>query len=76
VPQALIVSYLTLVWATRDIEVLIMFAGQVGCELLNGLLKWHFREARPTGERIESTTSTTQQCRTTTTTTAAGLHVH
>lgn len=50
VPQALIISYVTLVWATREIEVLIMFAGQLGCEGLNWLLKRYFREARPTGE--------------------------
>ncbi|KAI5358013.1 Putative phosphatidic acid phosphatase type 2/haloperoxidase, dolichyldiphosphatase 1 [Septoria linicola] len=48
VPQALIISYVTLVWATREIEVLIMFAGQLGCEALNWILKRYFREARPT----------------------------
>ncbi|GIZ37076.1 hypothetical protein CKM354_000053900 [Cercospora kikuchii] len=48
VPQALMISYVTLLWATREIEVLIMFAGQLGCEALNFLLKRYFREARPT----------------------------
>ncbi|CAK1361271.1 putative dolichyldiphosphatase [Cercospora beticola] len=48
VPQALMISYVTLLWATREIEVLIMFAGQLGCEALNFVLKRYFREARPT----------------------------
>ncbi|KAL9533404.1 putative dolichyldiphosphatase [Sphaerulina musiva] len=48
VPQALIISYVTLIWATREIEVVIMFAGQLGCEGLNWILKRYFREARPT----------------------------
>ncbi|KAF2207777.1 hypothetical protein CERZMDRAFT_50398 [Cercospora zeae-maydis SCOH1-5] len=48
VPQALMISYVTLLWATREIEVLIMFVGQLGCEGLNFVLKRYFREARPT----------------------------
>ncbi|KAM3423844.1 hypothetical protein BST61_g1242 [Cercospora zeina] len=48
VPQALMISYVTLLWATREIEVLIMFTGQLGCEGLNFVLKRYFREARPT----------------------------
>ncbi|PPJ57062.1 hypothetical protein CBER1_00535 [Cercospora berteroae] len=53
VPQALMISYVTLLWATREIEVLIMFAGQLGCEALNFVLKRYLREARPTGKDIE-----------------------
>lgn len=53
VPQALMISYVTLLWATREIEVLIMFAGQLGCEALNFVLKRYFREARPTGKNFE-----------------------
>jgi len=47
VPQALCVIYITLIWASREVEVLLMFAGQVGCETLNfGLKRW-IREERP-----------------------------
>lgn len=47
VPQALCVIYVTLIWASREVEVLLMFAGQVGCEALNfGLKRW-IREERP-----------------------------
>lgn len=50
VPQALIISYVTLIWATREIEVLLMFTGQLSCEALNAVLKRFFREARPSGK--------------------------
>lgn len=47
VPQALCIIYVTLIWSTREIEVILMFAGQMACELLNfGLKRW-IREERP-----------------------------
>ncbi|GLI80929.1 hypothetical protein PoHVEF18_009296 [Penicillium ochrochloron] len=46
-PQALVVSYTTLVWATREVEVVLMFAGQLGCEALNFVLKRLIKEERP-----------------------------
>ena len=47
VPQALCVMYVTLIWATREVEVLLMFAGQMACELLNFALKRLIKEERP-----------------------------
>ena len=47
VPQALCVIYVTLIWSSREIEILLMFAGQMGCEALNFLLKRLIREERP-----------------------------
>lgn len=47
VPQALCVIYVTLVWATREVEVLLMFVGQMGCEALNFILKRIIKEERP-----------------------------
>lgn len=47
VPQALCVIYVTLVWATREVEVLLMFVGQMGCEALNFVLKRIIKEERP-----------------------------
>ncbi|KAJ0425315.1 hypothetical protein BJY00DRAFT_205586 [Aspergillus carlsbadensis] len=47
VPQALCVAYVTLVWATREVEVGLMFAGQLGCEALNFALKRIIKEERP-----------------------------
>ncbi|KAJ5570191.1 Phosphatidic acid phosphatase type 2/haloperoxidase [Penicillium hispanicum] len=46
-PQALCVSYTTLIWATRETEVILMFVGQMGCEALNFLLKRIIKEERP-----------------------------
>lgn len=47
VPQALCVVYVSVIWASREVEVLLMFAGQMGCEALNfGLKRW-IREERP-----------------------------
>ncbi|KAJ5638428.1 hypothetical protein N7528_000818 [Penicillium herquei] len=46
-PQALCVSYATLIWSTREIEVILMFAGQLGCEALNFVLKRLIKEERP-----------------------------
>ncbi|KAI6870739.1 hypothetical protein KC318_g19163 [Hortaea werneckii] len=48
VPQALVISYAALVWSTREIEILLMFAGQMGCEAFNWLLKRYIKEERPT----------------------------
>ena len=47
VPQGLCIMYVTLMWASREVEICLMFAGQMGCELLNfGLKRW-IREERP-----------------------------
>ena len=48
VPQALVVTYVALIWSTREIEILLMFAGQMGCEGLNWILKRVIQEERPT----------------------------
>ncbi|KXT06733.1 hypothetical protein AC578_8510 [Pseudocercospora eumusae] len=48
VPQALVISYISLIWATREIEILLMFTGQMACEALNWILKRYIREERPT----------------------------
>ncbi|KAG5297046.1 PAP2 domain-containing protein [Histoplasma ohiense] len=47
VPQAICIIYVTLIWATREVEVLLMFAGQMLCEGLNFVLKRLIREERP-----------------------------
>jgi len=47
VPQALCIIYVTLIWSTREIEVLLMFAGQMACEILNFGLKRLIKEERP-----------------------------
>ena len=47
VPQALCVVYVSLIWASREIEILLMFAGQMACEMLNFGLKRYIREERP-----------------------------
>ncbi|PYH48166.1 phosphatase PAP2 family protein [Aspergillus saccharolyticus JOP 1030-1] len=47
VPQALVISYVTLAWATREVEIALMFAGQMGCEALNFVLKRIIKEERP-----------------------------
>lgn len=46
-PQSLCVIYVTLIWSTREVEILLMFAGQMGCEALNFLLKRLIKEERP-----------------------------
>ncbi|KAK2591017.1 hypothetical protein QQS21_011295 [Conoideocrella luteorostrata] len=46
-PQALCVVYATLILSTREIEIFSMFAGQMGCEAVNFLLKRLFKEERP-----------------------------
>ncbi|EHY55274.1 hypothetical protein HRR83_009076 [Exophiala dermatitidis] len=47
VPQGLCVAYVTLIWATREVEILLMFTGQMACEALNFALKRLIREERP-----------------------------
>jgi len=50
VPQVLCIVYVTLIWSTREAEVLLMFAGQMGCEALNWVLKRVLKEERPRRE--------------------------
>ncbi|CAK7267089.1 hypothetical protein SEPCBS119000_002361 [Sporothrix epigloea] len=47
VPQALMIVYVTLVWSTREAEVLLAFAGQLACEAVNFALKRIIKEERP-----------------------------
>ncbi|KAJ5033353.1 uncharacterized protein L3040_008471 [Drepanopeziza brunnea f. sp. 'multigermtubi'] len=47
VPQGLCIVYATLIWSTREIEILMMFGGQIACEALNFGLKRTLKEARP-----------------------------
>lgn len=47
VPQGLCIMYVTLIWSSREVEIAMMFAGQMICEALNfGLKRW-IREERP-----------------------------
>ncbi|EQB54571.1 hypothetical protein CGLO_05568 [Colletotrichum gloeosporioides Cg-14] len=46
-PQALCIVYATLIWSTREAEIALMFAGQLGCEALNFALKRLIKEERP-----------------------------
>jgi dolichyldiphosphatase len=46
-PQALCVVYATLIIATREVEIGLMFAGQLACEALNFALKRFIKEERP-----------------------------
>lgn len=50
VPQGLCIMYVTLIWASREVEIGMMFAGQMACEALNFGLKRLIREERPKGE--------------------------
>lgn len=50
IPQALCVSYATLIWSTREVEVILMCVGQIGCEALNFVLKRLIKEERPKGK--------------------------
>ena len=47
VPQGLCVVYVTLIWATREVEIGLMFGGQMACEALNWGLKRWIKEERP-----------------------------
>ncbi|TQV99257.1 PAP2 superfamily protein [Cordyceps javanica] len=46
-PQALGVVYLTLIFASREVEIALLFAGQLACEALNFALKRLIKEERP-----------------------------
>ena len=46
-PQALCVVYVSLIWATREVEILLMFMGQMGCEAFNFALKRLVKQERP-----------------------------
>ena len=48
-PQALMVIYVTLIYARREIEIVLMFVGQLLCELANWILKRLIKEHRPPG---------------------------
>lgn len=48
--------YATLIWSNREIEIALMFAGQMACEALNWVLKRHFKEERPRGRSHPSLT--------------------
>jgi dolichyldiphosphatase len=41
------VAYVTLILASREVEVILMFAGQMGCEAFNFALKRIIKEERP-----------------------------
>lgn len=47
VPQALCIIYVTLIYSSREIELILMFAGQMACELMNWILKRIIQEERP-----------------------------
>ncbi|KAI1342025.1 PAP2 superfamily protein [Xylariaceae sp. FL0016] len=47
IPQGLCVMYATLVWSTREIEIALLFVGQLACEALNFALKRLIKEERP-----------------------------
>jgi hypothetical protein len=47
VPQGLCVVYATLIWSSREAEILLMFAGQMACEAFNWILKRYIKEERP-----------------------------
>ncbi|KAL6243650.1 hypothetical protein RBB50_009643 [Rhinocladiella similis] len=47
VPQGLCVVYVSLIWASREVEIFLMFAGQMACEALNFGLKRLIQEERP-----------------------------
>ena len=58
VPQGLVIVYAALTWSTREIEILLMFAGQMGCEALNFLVKRWMKEERPSSTCISGSTYT------------------
>jgi dolichyldiphosphatase len=49
IPQALMVIYVTLIYSRREIEVVLMFIGQLFCEFSNWILKRLIKENRPPG---------------------------
>lgn len=54
VPQGLCVVYATLIWSNREIEIFLMFAGQMACEALNWVLKRYIKQERPRGTSTQS----------------------
>jgi dolichyldiphosphatase len=46
-PQSLLIVYSTLIFSRREIETILMFGGQVGCELMNEYLKRTLKQDRP-----------------------------
>ncbi len=48
-PLAIIVMYVTVIVARREIVGINMFVGQLVCELFNAILKRWLKEKRPTG---------------------------
>lgn len=57
VPQGLCVIYATLIWSNREVEIMLMFAGQMACEALNWCLKRYIKEERPRGKHTPHTSS-------------------
>ena len=49
IPQGLMVVYVTLIYSRREIELVLMFVGQLLCELANWILKRLIKENRPKG---------------------------
>ncbi|KAL2212186.1 PAP2-domain-containing protein [Sarocladium strictum] len=47
IPQALGIVYATLIFSTREVEIALLFAGQLACEALNFALKRLIKEERP-----------------------------
>ena len=52
IPIVLLVAEATVVACRREIAGLVLFIGQLTCEVLNRVLKSHFQESRPTGSQI------------------------
>lgn len=46
-PQCLLIVYTTMIFSRREIETVMMLAGQVGCELVNEYLKRILKQERP-----------------------------
>lgn len=63
VPQGLCVAYATLIWSNREIEIMLMFTGQMACEALNWILKRWIKEERPRGKRHLGTLTCTASTR-------------
>lgn len=49
-PQGLVLAYVVLLWATREAELGLLFAGQMLNEAVNVVLKRIIQEERPPGE--------------------------
>lgn len=46
-PQCLLIVYSTLIFSRREMETILMFGGQVCCEIMNEYLKRTLRQERP-----------------------------